>query len=60
MMLARKHKHIQDVEERERKISQELWEVMDEYEFITQNRRANQVFEDNMSVLDRTRKRTCI
>jgi hypothetical protein len=41
MMLARKHKHIQDAEERERMISQELWEFMDEYEFVTQDRRAN-------------------
>jgi hypothetical protein len=41
MTIARKHKHIQDAEEKERMISQEFWEFMDDYEFVIQNKRAN-------------------
>jgi hypothetical protein len=60
MMLVRKHKHIQDAEDRERMIKQELWDVMDDYKVVMQNRPPNLVFKDNRSVLDRTWKRTCI
>jgi phage shock protein A len=39
MMLTRKHnKHIQDAEDREEMIKQELWDFMDDYKVVTQNR----------------------
>jgi uncharacterized protein (DUF1499 family) len=54
----RKHKHIQDAEEREKEIKKDLFDFMDEFEFVIQNKMlVIQVIHDNRIVLDGTWKK---